>query len=119
MSRSQRGEGRLGLLIALIVVGSAIFVGTKIVPVRIAAYEFRDVLREETRYGAVRNTDTEVADKILERAAEVGVPLDPKNLSVHRTQHEITVMASYEQPIDLKLTTYVYRFNAIEKAPLF
>ena len=116
---SQRGEGRLGLLVALIVVGSAVFTGMKIIPVRVAAYEFRDVLREEARYGAVRNTDATVAQRILERAAELDVPIKPENLSVRRTQHEITIIASYQQPIDLKLTTYVYRFEATEKAPLF
>ena len=116
---SQRGEGRAGLLIALIVVGAAAFTGMKIIPVRIAAYEFRDVLREEARYGAVRNTDAAVAQRILERAEELDVPLEPENLSVRRTQHEITITASYQQPIDLKLTTYVYRFNAKEVAPLF
>jgi hypothetical protein len=116
---SQRGEGRTGLLIAVIVVGAAVVTGMKIIPVRVAAYEFRDVLREEARYGAVRNTDAAVAQRILERAEELNVPLKPENLSVRRTQHEITIVASYQQPIDLKLTTYVYRFNAKEVAPLF
>jgi len=116
---SQQGEGRTGLLISLIVVGAAVFVGMKVIPVRIAAYEFRDVLREEARYGAIRNTDAIVAQRILERAQELDVPLKPENLTVRRTQHEITIIAAYQHPIDLKLTTYVYRFNQTEKAPLF
>jgi hypothetical protein len=29
------------------------------------------------------------------------------------------ITARYEQPIDLKVTTYVYEFNAKERAPLF
>lgn len=116
---SERGEGRIGLLISLIVVAVAIFLGAKIIPVRITAYEFRDVLREEARYGAVRLTDEAVSKRILDKASELEIPLLKKNLSVHRTPSQMVISATYEQPIDLKLTTYVYRFDATEKAPLF
>jgi len=116
---SERGEGRVGLLITLIVVAVAIFLGVKYVPVRIAAYEFRDILREEARYGAVRYDDTTVAKRILEKAKELEVPLKNKDLKVKRTNSQMIITASYEQPIDFKVTTYVYRFHATEKAPLF
>jgi hypothetical protein len=117
--RDQRGEGRLGFMITLIVVAVAIFLGIKVIPVRVTAYEFRDVLREEARYGAVRDSDEVVVKRILDKAAELAVPLEKKNLSVKRTETQMIITAKYEQPIDLKVTTYVYRFNATEKAPLF
>jgi hypothetical protein len=31
----------------------------------------------------------------------------------------MVIEAEYEQAIDLKLTTYIYRFDVTEKAPLF
>jgi hypothetical protein len=31
----------------------------------------------------------------------------------------MVISATYEQPIDLKITTYVYKFAETEKAPLF
>jgi hypothetical protein len=115
----QRGEGRVGFLIAVIVVGIAIFLGAKIIPVRVTAYEFRDVLREEARYGAVRHNDQAVVERIMKKAKELEVPLSPKDLKIHRTTGEIVISASYQESIDLKVTTYVYRFNATERAPLF
>ena len=115
----ERGEGRLGFLITLIVVATAVFLGVKVVPVRVTAYEFRDVLREEARYGAVRDSDEVVAKRIMEKAAELELPLKKSDLKVSRTESTMIISASYEQPIDLKLTTYVYRFRATEKAPLF
>ena len=115
----QRGEGRIGFLIALILVGAAIFVGMKVVPVRITAYEFRDALREEARYGAVRDDDAQVVQRILQKAEDLEIPLSKKNLEVKRTTGEMIIRAHYEQPIDLKVTTYVYRFRAEERAPLF
>ena len=115
----ERGEGRIGFLISLIVVGVAIFLGAKIIPVRITAYEFKDTLREEARYAAVRNDDKTVADRIMQKAKELEIPLKRKNLVLKRTVGEIVISAKYEQPIDLKVTTYVYKFEEKEKAPLF
>ena len=106
-------------MITLIIVAVSIFLGVKVIPVRIAAYEFRDVLREEARYGAVRNSDDVVTKRILEKAAELEIPLKKKDLKVRRTPGQMVISASYEQPIDLKVTTYIYKFSETEKAPLF
>ena len=116
---AQRGEGRIGFLVALVAAGIVIFLGVKIIPVRITAYEFRDALREEARYGAVRDSDAKVVKRILDKAAELEIPLERKNLTVKRTPGEMIIRATYEQSIDLKVTTYVYRFDAKERAPLF
>ena len=116
---SQSGKGRFGFLVSLAVVGIAIFLVVKVVPVRIAAYNFRDVLREEVRMAAVRNSDEVVFDRIMDAAEDLELPLEPKNLIVKRTKRRMIVRARYEQPIDLKLTTYVYKFDEEEEAPLF
>ncbi len=115
----QKGEGRVGLAIAVVIVGISAFLGLKIIPVRIAAYEFKDVLREEARYGAVRDSDKEVHKRIMVRAAELEIPLQTKNLIVKRNPSDIIITAKYEYPIDLKVTTYVFKFDHKIKAPLF
>jgi len=117
--RSQKGEGRLGFFVAVALVGALAFAGVKIIPVRISAYEFHDVLREECRFAAVRDTNEAVADRIMDKAKSLDIPLQRKDLQLTRTTGEMIINASYEQPIDLKVTTYVYRFNATERAPLF
>ena len=43
---NQRGNGRLGFVLSMAVVGLVVFLGFKIIPVRITAYNFRDVIRE-------------------------------------------------------------------------
>ena len=109
--RTQRGEGRVGFLIALIVVGAAIFVGMKVIPVRITAYEFRDVLREEARYAAVRHNDATVVEAHPGEGRRSRHPAEQEEPEVKRTTGEMIIRASYEQPIDLKVTTYVYQFR--------
>ena len=115
----QRGEGRLGLLVALVVLGSAAFVAAKIIPVRVKAYEFHDFITQECRWGAVRTADEEVVQRIIEKAKSLDLPLEKENLKVERTRLEMTIAAKYDQPIDLKVTTYVYHFDHKERAPLF
>ncbi|MDX1390029.1 MAG: hypothetical protein R3344_12610 [Acidobacteriota bacterium] len=115
----QSGEGRIGALIALAVVGIAIFLGVKIIPVRVAAYEFRDFVEQECRYAAVRKHDDQVRQRIIDKAEELRIPLDPKRLKLERTRSEMIISASFEQPIDLKVYTYVYEYEVSERAPLF
>ena len=117
--RNQRGEGRMGFLVSLVVIGLVAFLGIKIIPVRINAYNFRDTVREECRMGAVRTSDSAVTQRILDAADDMEIPLDKKDLNVRRTKGKMIITASYEQPIDLKFTTYVYRFNTKAEAPLF
>jgi hypothetical protein len=115
----ERGEGRIGLLIALALFGSGIFLGIKIIPVRINAYEFRDFIQEECRFAATRNHDEEIYKRIFDKAHELRLPLDKKNLTMERTMREMVITAKYEQVIDLKVTKYVYKFDHEERAPLF
>lgn len=116
---SERGEGRIGVFIALALLGTAIFLGAKIIPVRINAYEFRDFVTEECRFAATRNHDREIYDRIMDKAKELDIPLDKKNLTLERTRHEMIITAKFQQPIDLKFTTYVFRYEQKERAPLF
>jgi type III secretion system FlhB-like substrate exporter len=117
---SERGEGRIGLLISLVILGVGIFVGVKIIPVRIDAYEFGDFIEQECRYAAVRNQGGgDVTKRILDKAVELDIPLKKKDLVVQRTANEMIITASYELPIDLKVTVYNYRYYRREKAPIF
>jgi hypothetical protein len=114
---SQRGEGKLGFIISLLIAGIFLFLCFKIVPVRIDAYEFKDILKTEARLGSVRNTNAQVSKRIMSVAKEMNIPLDVKNLKVSRNQREVSISAKYEQQIDLKLMVYTYKFNVTETAP--
>jgi len=116
---NQRGEGRMGFLISAAILGIGIFLAVKIIPVRIDAYDFRDTIREECRMGAVRKNDTVIFERIMAEAQELDIPLIKKNLKVVRSAKRLRISATYEKPIDLKVTTYIYRFSVDEEAPLF
>ena len=115
----QRGEGRLGLFITLVVAGVAVFLAAKFVPAKVDAYQFRETLREEAKYLSVHRDDSQAMFRILEQAAEMEIPLDPKQVNIRRTKAEVIVKARYELPLDLKVTTYTFKFDEELRAPLF
>jgi hypothetical protein len=116
---AERGDGRIGFLISLALLGIGIFVGVRVIPVRVNAYEFRDFIQEECRFAATRSHDEEIFKRIFDKAQDLRLPLDKKNLHMQRTTHEMIISAKYEQTIDLKVTKYVYKFDHEERAPLF
>ena len=116
---AERGDGKIGFLISLTLLGAGIFVGVKLIPVRVNAYEFRDFIQEECRFAATRANDKEIYTRIYDKAMELRLPLQKKNLHMERTSHEMIISAKYEQTIDLKVTKYVYKFDHEERAPLF
>lgn len=115
----QRGEGRLGLLIALAVCGIGIFLAVKIIPVKIDAFEFEDFMEQECRTAALKKDKAVLARRIMEKAEVLEIPLEVKNLQIKQIGGEMVIRAKYEQPIDLKVTTYTFRFNHEERAPMF
>jgi hypothetical protein len=115
----QRGEGRLGFIITLALFIAGAFVAYKILPARISGYQFRDALRDEARYASVHRDDKETRNRILEHAKSLDIPLDPADLTIRRSSKEVVIRARYEQPIDLKVTTYTYRFDAEQSSPIF
>ncbi len=117
--KREEGSGRLGFLFVLALVGVAIFLAAKFIPVRVAAYEFRDFVEQECRYAAVHQSDEAVVRRILEKAKELELPLRAKDVKLNRTRREMIITASFQKPIDLKVTTYAYHFTVNERAPLF
>jgi hypothetical protein len=119
MRNGERGEGRMGLIVALAIVGVGAFLGVKIIPVRIQAYEFRDFVEQECRTAALHNDDKKIAKSIMEKADDLELPLERKNLKLRRTSSEMIITARFEKPIDLKLTTYNFKYAVESRAPLF
>ena len=116
---AERGDGRIGFVISLALLGAGVFVGVKVIPVRVNAYEFRDFIQEECRFAATRSHDEEIYKRIFDKAKELRLPLEKKNLHMERTTQEMIISAKYEQTIDLKFKKFVYKFDYEERAPLF
>jgi hypothetical protein len=63
-------------------------------------YTFVDALQETMLFGSSRN-EAQIADKVIELAAEYEIPLDPDLMSVRREPFLITIEAPYTDTVNL------------------
>lgn len=114
----QRGEGKVGFIIALILVSMVIYTSLKFVPVYVAAYDLRDTLRREVQAAALKTND-QIENTILDKAKELKLPINKENVDTSRTKTKFTLRVHFKVPIDLALFVYTFRFDESETGPLF
>ncbi|OLD65386.1 MAG: hypothetical protein DMF52_08355 [Acidobacteria bacterium] len=118
--RDERGEGKLGTLVGILVLAMFIYLGVKIVPILINIYEFRDSIEEQARFAALpRHDDEEVKRSILRKAQELQLPVGSKDVVVNRSSSRIDIRVKYTVPIETPIYTYKWSLDESLTAPLF
>ena len=115
---SRYGEGKLGCIIWLLVLGAVVLVAAKLIPVKIRSAELYDFMEEQAMFAA-RTSPEEIKKRILGRAEELELPLDKKNLSVARKAGRVRMRATYTVPIELPFYTFEWPFEHIIDRPVF
>jgi hypothetical protein len=115
----ERGEGRFGTLVGIIVLALTIYLGVKIVPVLINGYTFRDFLEEEARFAALRNRDEEVRIRVLRKAQDLDLPVGAKDILITRSTTHFDIKVKYIVPIETPVFTYDWAFDEAIRSPLF
>ncbi len=96
--RWARGEGRVGCVIWLAIVGLIAYSLFKIVPVKIATSTFEDFLTEEASFGSIKQAK-QIENEILAKAKDLEIPVTKENLTITRTREKITIETHYEMTI--------------------
>ncbi len=119
----EAGRGRLGALLGLAVVVAAIYAGMKFVPVHAAGFQLDDTVREQVVYAGARRRrmgDDEILRNIMERAEELGLPINRRNIAIVRPRGSIRIRVVYTVPIELLFDyTYAWRFEIDHDGPSF
>ena len=117
-SRRERGESQFGCLIGLILLGLAIFVAWKMIPVKVKAAELRQTVVDEAKSAGTHNDDR-IKAAILAKAREDKLPVTDENITIVRGQGEIAVTVSYTIPI--VFPGYTYNWHLVHEArnPIF
>ena len=119
----EAGRGGLGALLCLAVMVAAIYVGMKFVPVRAAGFQLDDTVREQVVYAGARRRrigDDEILRNIMERAEELGFPINRRNIAIARPRGSIRIRVVYTVPIELLFDyTYAWRFEIDHDGPSF
>ncbi len=118
-SGGERGEGRLGTLLALTVFAVLIYMGVKVVPVMVNTYAFKDFIQEEARFASVRRDDQEIRERVWKKARELNLPVEMKQIRTERSNSRFDISIKYTVPIETPVFTYNIVRDEQVSSPLF
>ena len=121
-SYRERGEGRIGLIVTLLFAGIAIFLGIKIVPLKVKLFEFSDKIEQRLQRASWRTYEqakVETVKYVKEQAAYTGYPVDRLKISMPPpVTGEMVVVVDWEIPLDLAVTKYTWKYHLEKRAPM-
>ncbi len=118
MSRRERGESQFGCLIGLILLGLAIFVAWRMIPVKVKAAELRQTVVDEAKSAGTHNDDR-IRSAILAKAREDNLPVTEQDITIVRANSAITVTVVYTVPIQFPGYTYNWHLEHVATNPIF
>jgi hypothetical protein len=116
--RYGRGDSKIGCAIWVTLLAVFVFVCYKAVPVKLASSTLQDFMTEEAKFAGNRSAE-QIKKRVLERADELEIPLDPKKLEVKRGQGRVRMVAKYTVPIVFPGYTYYWDFELNVDRPIF
>ena len=117
--RSERGEGNLGCILWLLALGFAVLVAWKAVPVKLQSTELYDYMDELAKFSAAQVPPDQLKKRILERAAQLQIPLTKDNIRVERNGDRIYMEVEYTIPVEFPGYTYLWNFHQKLDRPIF
>ncbi|HEX7252658.1 MAG TPA: hypothetical protein VF376_07245 [Thermoanaerobaculia bacterium] len=118
-TRTIRGEGRTGCVLWLLFLGLVIYALYEIVPVRIAAGQFTDAIQEQATFAATHQ-NPQIYSELLEKAADLKLPIRKDQITINRTRESIQIEAHYVVPIEFfgGLINFTMSFDPVIARPL-
>ena len=118
----ERGEGRIGLIFALLLVSAAIYVGVKIIPLKVSLFTLSDKIEQRLQRSSWRSYEQAKADTlgfVKEQAEATGYPIDKLKVSMPAPiAGQMTVVVDWQIPVDLIVTQYVWNYHLEKRAPM-
>jgi hypothetical protein len=116
---AQSGEGNLGCIIWSLVLGLAILISWKMIPVKVSSAEMADYLVEVAQFQSAQKAPEDIKKIILLRASELNIPLAKENVTVVRAGDRIRMTVEYTIPVDFPGYTYNWHFRHEIDRPIF
>lgn len=118
----QKGEGRGNLIVGLLVLFMAIYIGWKVIPVMIRVYAFEDRAKEECKF--LRHRPMEVLAKdLIEVASIEDIELYPEDIQARKirvdTYDVLRVNINYTVPIATPFKVFQWDRSLNYEAPIF
>lgn len=115
---NQKGEGRLGCVMGVLLLCLALFVAYKLIPAKIQAAEMRDVVQDASRSASGKSMAT-IKKEIFTRAKELKVPLNESDIVITRRNEFIRVEVKYEVQIQFPGFVWNKEYDFEAENPVF
>lgn len=116
--KGQAGDGKLGCILWALLLAAGIMIGWKAIPVKIATSELYDFMVEQAKWAG--NTPSEVLEKrIVSKAIDLDLPVDPKMVSAEKNADKIRMRATFTVPLEFPGYTYEWPFDLQVERPIF
>jgi hypothetical protein len=115
----ERGEGNLGCLVWVVLLGIGALIAWKTVPVKIKSAEFYDYMDEQAKFSAARATTDSLRKGLMDRAKQLDIPLERKNIEIELSRERIRTKVRYTIPIEFPGYTYNWDFEQEIDRPIF
>jgi len=117
-NRSQKGEGKVGCLIGLVLLLIAVLVAYKMIPIKVKSAEVRDTVQDVAR-SAGQHNDKWIATAVLQKAQSLDLPVTEDQITVVRANSEIRVEVDYTVPVKFPGFVYQWHFHHKAENPIF
>jgi len=117
--RSERGEGNLGCILWVLALALVVLIAWKAVPVKIQSSELYDYMDELAKFHSERTPPEELEKMIMDRAKQLQIPLEKKDVRVERNGDRIFMEVEYSVPVDILGMTYQWHFHQKLDKPIF
>lgn len=108
--KAQRGDSKLGCVLWLLLLGVAVLVGWKMIPIKIAAAELEDFMDEQAKFAAGASEET-IKRRILDKAGELNLPIRPQDVTVSKAHERIRMRAVFTVPVEFPGYTHQWNFD--------
>jgi hypothetical protein len=99
---------------------AALFAATQYVPAYFAAFQFNDFIRQEVKYAVTnRKTPERLRIDITQKAGELGIPLQSRDIHITRRGPAFTLDVEYHWPINMRVYRHELIFHASESGEIF
>lgn len=114
--RNSSGFVRLKVLLVVLALAGLGYVGSKLVPVYWSYLSMQDPVKEAAMTASRPGREAEARVDLIARAKGLGVALDEENVEIDREGNFVTVRATWEVPVDLRVYRRTLRFRVEQKS---
>jgi hypothetical protein len=110
----QRGGGKLGFFITIIVLGAIAFCAYKLVPSFFANYQLQDAITTEARFATStypKKSPDDIQNDVYKKMQELGVPAKKEDVKVSTDGSLVTISLDYSITFDLIVYQLTHQFH--------